>query len=112
MQVARGFLPVVLEHEVVPVRNLVVHGAACRTVTERNAAIHAPRGLLLQVAFIERKREFAEVANTFAGQLILLVLPIVFEKARDLAHAPSLIPPPANSAADPFLVAPCGIPPA
>ena len=35
---------------------------------------------------VERQREFAKVTNTFAGELILLLLPVVFEKARDLAH--------------------------
>ena len=53
---------------------------------------------------VERQRELAEMANAFAGELILLLLPVVFEKACDLAHgfAPKiLIPPPARSGDDP-----------
>ena len=75
-----------LEDEVVPVRDLVVHRAARRAVAERDAAIHAARRLLLQVAVVERQRELAEMAYAFAGELILLLLPVVFEKACDLAH--------------------------
>ena len=43
---------------------------------------------------VERQRELAEMANAVAGELILLLLPVVFEKARDLAHPayPSVIP--------------------
>ena len=72
--------------EIVPVRDLVVHRAARRPVAEGNAAIHAARRLLLQVAVVERQGELAEMANAFAGELILLLLPVVFEKACDLAH--------------------------
>src|SRR3954451_6017069 len=87
VQVARRLEPVVLEHEVVPIRNLVVHRAAGRAVAERNAAIHAARRLLAQVAGVEGERELAEVANAFARELVLLLLTIVLQKSRNLAHA-------------------------
>src|SRR3954451_22538602 len=88
VQVARRLEPVVLEHEVVPIRNLVVHRAAGRAVAERNAAIHAARRLLAQIAGVERQRELAKVADAFARELVLLLLTVVLQKSRDLAHYP------------------------
>jgi hypothetical protein len=55
-------------------------------VAEGNAAIHAAPRLLLQVVVVQRQRELAEVAHALTGELILLLLPVVFEKACDLAH--------------------------
>ena len=86
MQVARSLLPVGLEHEVVPVRDLVVHRASGRTVAERDAAIHAARRLLGQVVLVERQGELAEMPHAVGGELVLLLLPVELEKTRDLAH--------------------------
>ena len=81
-----GLLPVRLEDEVVPVRDLIVHRAAGWAVAERDAAIHAARRLVAQVALVDRQRELAEMAHAVAGELILLLLPVVFEKPCDLTH--------------------------
>ena len=89
MEIAGSLLPVLLEDEVVPIRNLVVHGAAARAVAERNAAIHAARRLVAQMALVDRQRELAEVAHAVAGELILLLLAVVFEKPCDLTHPDS-----------------------
>ena len=90
VEVAQRRLPTAGIDQLVPVRNLVVHRAAGRPVAERNAAIHAARRLLLDVALLQRERELAEMPDAVAGELILLLLPVVFEEARDLAHAVSL----------------------
>src|SRR5215207_10108948 len=86
VQIARSLEPVVLEHEVVPIRNLVVDRAASWAVAERNAAVHAARRLLAQIVAVERQRELAEMADALARELILLLLTIVFQKARNLTH--------------------------
>ena len=50
--------------------------AAGRAVAEGDAAIHAARRLLPQVAVVERQRELAEMPDAIAGELILLLLPV------------------------------------
>jgi hypothetical protein len=55
-------------------------------VAERDAAIHAARRLVAQVALVHRQRELAEMAHAVAGELILLLLPVVFEEPCDLTH--------------------------
>ncbi len=82
------FLPAARENQIVPVRNLVHHRAACRAVAIGDAAIHAARRLLHQIAIVERQRELAKMADAITGELILLLLAVVFEKSRDLAHCP------------------------
>jgi hypothetical protein len=77
-------------------------------MAERDAAIHAPRRLLLQVVLVERQRELAEVANAVARELIFRLDAVVFEETCNLAHH-------AYSAAcsirtAPFPAAPFGIP--
>ena len=59
-------------------------------MAERNAAIHAAGRLLGEVMLIQRERELAEVPNAVGGELVLLLLPIEFEEARDLAHRSTL----------------------
>ena len=90
VEVAQRILPAAGIDQLVPVRNLVMDRATGRPVAERDAAIHAARRLLLDVALLKRKRELAEMPDAVAGELILLLLPVEFEKARDLAHAVSL----------------------
>jgi hypothetical protein len=86
VEVAGRLLPIRLEHEVVPVRDLVVDRAARRPVAERDAAIHAAGGLFRQVVLIERQRELAEVPDPVGSELVLLLLPVELEEACDLAH--------------------------
>ena len=90
MQVERGLAPLALIDEIVPVGDLVVHRTA--GVAIGNAAIHAARRLLLGVAIIERDGEFAEMADAVGSRRILLLLPIDFKKAGDLAHRRLLMP--------------------
>ena len=72
-----SLLPVVLEDEVVPVRNLVVHGAAGRAVAIRNAAIHAARRLVAQMAFSSTGSvNSRKWRMRSAGEQILLLLPV------------------------------------
>ena len=59
VQVADRVVPVAIVDEVVPVRDLVVDRAAGRAVAERDAAIHAARGLFLDLLVRHRQREFA-----------------------------------------------------
>ncbi len=39
---------------------------------------------------VQRERELAEMPNAVGGELVLLLLPIEFEEARDLAHRSTL----------------------
>ena len=86
MQVARRPFPVAGVDEIVPVGDLVVHRAAGGAVAIGNAAIHAARRLLLQIVVVEGQGELAEVPHAIARELVLLLLPVVFEEACDLAH--------------------------
>ena len=90
VQVARRILPASGIDQIVPVRDLVHHRAAGRTMAVRNAAIHAARRLLLEVMLLQRQRELAEMPHAVASELILLLLPVEFEKTCDLAHCPIL----------------------
>jgi hypothetical protein len=51
-----------------------------------DAAIHAARRLIAQMRIVERQRELAEMTHAVGGELILLLLPVVLEKSRDLTH--------------------------
>ena len=84
MQVARGFFPVAVVNEIVPVGDLVVHRAA--RVTIGNAAVHAARRLALGCLFRQGNDELAVVADAIRRRLVLAVLPLDLEEARDLAH--------------------------
>lgn len=86
MQVADRLVPVAIVDEVVPVRDLVVDRTACRPVAIGNAAIHAARGLFLDFLVRHGQREFAEMANTVGCRLILVDLPVDFEKTCNLTH--------------------------
>ena len=88
MQVADRVVPVAIVDEVVPVGDLVVDRAARRSVAERNAAIHAARGLFLDLLVRHRQRELAEMPDAVGGRLVLVHLPVDFEKACYLAHGP------------------------
>src|SRR4051812_46348497 len=84
VEVARGFLPVAAIHQVVPVRDLVVHRTA--GVAIGNAAIHAARGLLRILLVGQREDEFAPMPDALLDRLVVTVAALEFEKAGDLAH--------------------------
>ncbi len=86
MEVARGFLPIVLINEIVPVRDLVVDGAARIAMAIGDAAIHAARGLVFHFRLGERDRELVMVPDAVRGGLVALFLAIYFKKARYLTH--------------------------
>ena len=87
VEVARGLLPVVLDQT----RSFQSGIWLCTGQPVGPWQKGMPQSMqraacLLQVVVVERQRELAEVADAFAGELILLLLPVVFEKACDLAH--------------------------
>src|SRR5262249_38089997 len=84
MEIDDRVLPVAAVDEVVPVGDLVVHRAA--GVTVRDAAVHAARRLVARRLLRQRLVEFAPMTDAIAGRLIAPVLPIDFEKTRDLTH--------------------------
>ncbi|ESY72501.1 hypothetical protein X743_16470 [Mesorhizobium sp. LNHC252B00] len=88
MQVADRVVPVSIIDEVVPVGDLVVDRTAGRPMAERNAAIHAARGLFLDLLVRHRQREFTEMPDAVGGRLVLVYLPVYFKKACYLAHSP------------------------
>src|SRR3546814_18313741 len=61
VEVAAGFLPIVAIDQIVPVGDLVVHGAAI--VAIGNAAIHAASRLIAHGLFAERDHELLVVAD-------------------------------------------------
>ena len=97
VQVARGLFPVAGVDEVVPVRDLVVDRAAGRragdgvgAVAIGHAAIHAARGLLAQFLLRQRQHELVPMPDALLDRLVVPVVPLELEEARDLAHPPSL----------------------
>ena len=102
VEVADRTLPVAVVDEVVPVRDLVVDRAARRTMAVGHAAIHAARGLLLDLLVGHRQRELAEMSDTVGSRLVLVHLPVDLEETCNLAHvSPSGRKAPAARAAAP-----------
>ena len=91
VQVADRVVPVAIVDEVVPVRDLVVDRAAGRAMAERHAAIHAARGLFLDLLVRHRQREFAEMPDAVGRRLVLVHLPVDLEKTCYLAHISTLV---------------------
>ena len=85
VQVLQRALPVAAVDEVVPVGDLVIDRAA--GVAERDAAIHAARGLLLRAFLAERDHELAEMAHAIARRLIAPVAAVDLQEACYLTHA-------------------------
>src|SRR5262249_370474 len=93
VQIARGFLPVAAIDEIVPVGDLVVHGAAGRwggdqigAVAIGDAAVHAARRLLAVVLLRQRQHELAPMPDALLDRLVVAVGALVLEKTGDLAH--------------------------
>ncbi len=86
MEVADRLFPIVVIDQIVPVRDLVVHGTARRAVTVGNTAIHTARRLLPHLGIRHRNGEFAEMADTIRCGLILSHLPVDLQKTCNLAH--------------------------
>jgi len=84
MQVSRGFFPIALVDEVVPIGDLVVDRAA--GVAIGHAAIHAARGLVARLLFRQRQDEFAPMRDALLHRRVATVPPIDFEEAGDFAH--------------------------
>ncbi|NYH17452.1 hypothetical protein GGD41_004680 [Paraburkholderia bryophila] len=77
-------LPVLMEHQVVEVRDDVVHRAA--VVAERNAAVHATRALNLRFVVAQCGDEFLVVLHTRERSFVRLVATFELEKTGCLAH--------------------------
>src|SRR5690606_8046254 len=86
MQIADRVVPVALVDEVVPVGNLVVNRATSRAMAIGHAAIHAARRLLLDLLVRHRQRELPKMPDAVGSRLVLVYLPVDFEKTRYLAH--------------------------
>ena len=84
MEVARREVPLALVDEIVPVGDLVVDRAA--VVTIGDAAVHAARGLRLDVLFRQRLDELAIVLQPLLDRAIAAVGPVELHEAGDLAH--------------------------
>ncbi len=76
--------PLVAIDQIVPVRDQVVDRTAL--VAERNAAIHAARGLLAHLRPWQRLDEFVPVLATRFGLFVAAVVALDFQKAGGLAH--------------------------
>ena len=84
MQDFQRFLPVAVEHQIVPVRNDVVDRAAVGA--EGNAAIHAARTLRPGLLLVQGGDEFLVVLQANSDRLVGLLDPVKFEKSGGLAH--------------------------
>ncbi|MNS75346.1 hypothetical protein D3C72_1088600 [compost metagenome] len=76
--------PVLLVHQVIPVGDDVVDRAA--VVAERDAAVHAARGLLLGLVVGQVQHEFAPVLQPLLRGLGGLLQTLKFHKAGNLSH--------------------------
>ncbi len=76
--------PLLPVDQVVPVGDLVVDRAA--VVTERNAAIHAARGLAVQRLGRQRLDEFLEGFQPHFGLFVATVVTLDFEETGNLTH--------------------------
>ncbi|MNQ59209.1 hypothetical protein D3C85_734410 [compost metagenome] len=76
--------PVLLVHQVIPVRDDVVDRAA--VVAERDAAVHAARRLLLGLVVGQVQHEFAPVLQPLLRGLGGLLQTLKFHKAGNLSH--------------------------
>src|SRR5690606_34495460 len=72
--------------EVVPVRDLVVDRTARVAMAERNAAIHAARGLIHHPTLGKGDGELAKMADAIGGRLIAGLFALDLEKASYLTH--------------------------
>ena len=86
VEVAGSLLPVAIVDEVVPVRDLVVDRAARIAMAERDAAIHAARGLVHHPALGKGDGELAEMADAIGGRLVAGLFALDLEKACYLTH--------------------------
>src|SRR5690606_8258293 len=84
MQHVECTAPLAAVHEIVPVGNDVVDGAA--VVAEGNAAVHAAGALLSGVFVVEPLDELLPVAHAHLGRLVALLNALQFKKSGDLAH--------------------------
>src|SRR6185295_3344563 len=99
VQIVERVAPVAAIDQIVPVGDLVVYRTARRAGRQRavahairNAAIHAARRLTPRRLLGERNHELLEMADAIGGRLVAPVLPIDFQKPRDLAHSCSVMP--------------------
>src|SRR5439155_56847 len=77
--------PVALVHEVVPVGDDVPEGAAL--VAERDAAVHTPRRLLLELVLREGEIDLLPVADPLLDRARRPLLALDLEKPGDLTHS-------------------------
>jgi hypothetical protein len=83
-RVERG-LPLLPVHEVVPVRDDVVHGASRHA--ERDAAVHAARALLGRGVVGQREDELAVVVDALGDRFRHLGDTLEFKKSGDFSHS-------------------------
>src|SRR3972149_5093904 len=93
MQAHDGVAPAVAVDQVVPIRDQVAERAAL--VAERDAAIHAARGLLLELGLGGVLVDLVPVAQALLERAIMRLLILNFDEAGDLTHGspPSPRPP-------------------
>ena len=84
VQPFEGGLPVVAIDEIVPVGNQVAQRASL--MTERNAAVHASRALLLQLFLRVRKVDFLPVLQALGNRTRRRLLAMNFDEARRFTH--------------------------
>ena len=81
-------VPLVVVDEVVPVRNQVSERASL--MAERNAAVHAARALLHQVACRRRQIDLAPVVDALVDRPRRMFLSLDFDEPCWLTHEPGL----------------------
>src|SRR4029077_20168219 len=84
VQIARGCPPLLTVDEIVPVRDLIVHGTA--VVAVGNATVHAARRLHSRVRVGQRHHEFAPMLQAFFDRAIAAIVPLELHEAGDFAH--------------------------
>ncbi len=84
VQHTNRFFPMIAINEVIPIRNDVGYGAS--GVAERNAAIHAARGLYAHLLFRKRLVNLEIIVDAFLDRPARRHLARIFLKSCDLTH--------------------------
>src|SRR5262249_36410422 len=98
MQPFQGLLPQAAVDEVIPLRDQVVDGATTGHaaeqgpgVTERDAAVHATGGLVLELLGVHVFMELVPVTDAFVGFAVRRQFPEVFNESSRFSHGLSCV---------------------
>ncbi|GJD02058.1 hypothetical protein ColKHC_10883 [Colletotrichum higginsianum] len=85
-QTVESVAPLVLEHQLIPLRNDVGDGATRLGLAERNTAVHATGRLVLELVLVETGRQLGPVLGTRLGASVLLGTALVLHEALGLVQ--------------------------